>query len=343
MAAPFLTIVIPTYNSWEGVVALLGSLQKSTFKHFEVIIGDDASHTEKPKALLQLLGKKAGISTPEVYRIPVNKGPAAARNVAARHAKGKVLVFLDSDVTVYPDTLGKIAEKFRSDEDLTALTGVWDKHQKTSNFFPQFKALRDWSYWINERDRDGYYYLFSTRIAAIKTAVFKRLGGFNETFREMEDVEITYRIAKRYAIIFAPAVRVHHEFEGFWSVARKYFWRSFYWVRLYKERKKFDPVATTLWESMAGMTGAGVLFVGALCVSRVGQLHFLSTMWLILLFVHIFLVRKFLVFVFREKGVGFMVKSLCVGMILYSVIVAGALYQYFYQVSVVDSHNTPDL
>lgn len=181
-------------------------------------------------------------------------------------------------MTVYPDTLKKIAQKFSEDHDLTAITGVWDKHQHTKAFFPQFKALRDWSYWTNERDRDGYYYLFSTRIAAIRREVFTRLGGFNEAFRQMEDVELTYRIAKRYAIIFAPDVRVHHEFEGFWLVARKYLWRSFYWTKLYKERKKFDPVATTMSETIAAVSGVGaigVIVVGILlfflCTAVMGE------------------------------------------------------------------------
>lgn len=107
----------------------------------------------------------------------------------------------------------------------------------------------------------GIIIFFSTRIAAIRREVLIRLGGFNEAFRQMEDVELTYRIAKRYAIIFAPDVRVHHEFEEFWPVARKYFWRSFYWTKLYKVRKKFDPVATTMSETITAATGVGAIGV----------------------------------------------------------------------------------
>ncbi len=291
---------------------LLSSLAKSTFKNFEIIIGDDASRTEKPKALLR---RKLTI-----VRLALNSGPAAARNAAAKKAKGKVLVFLDSDVTVYPDTLGNIAKKFTEDPDLTALTGVWDKHQKTRSFFPQFKALRDWSYWINERDSDGYYYLFSTRIAAIKRDVFVRLGGFNVAFRQMEDVEITYRIARRYAIIFAPDVRVHHEFEEFLPVAKKYFWRSFYWTRLYKVRRKFDPVATTARESLAAATAV-------FTIVTIGIEYRLSLIFLVL---HIFLLRKFLRFAWEERGFVFMIQSLLTGMVLYGVIAAGSVYSLIF-------------
>ncbi|MBI5613620.1 glycosyltransferase family 2 protein [Candidatus Gottesmanbacteria bacterium] len=339
MNKPYLSVVIPAYNAGEKLSKLLVSLGRSKYKNFEVIVGDDGSEEEQRSKI------KDQKSNVRIVRLLKNRGPAAARNEAARLAKGRVLVFLDSDTEVYADTLSRIAEKFENDDDLTALTGVWDKHQRTRDFFPQFKALRDWSYWTNERDSDGYYYLFSTRIAALKRDVFSRLGGFNEAFRQMEDVEMTYRIARRYAIIFADDVRVHHEFEGFFAVARKYFWRSYYWSRMYRERRKFDPVATTMWETLAALSGVatvgffvwavGVIIALGLVLSIKGLV--LSTFMieavillilgsLVFLCIHIFFLRKFLGFVYKEKGMVFTVKSLGVGMILYCVILLGSAY-----------------
>jgi glycosyltransferase involved in cell wall biosynthesis len=328
---PFLSVVIPAYNASETLARLLASLTKSTFKNFEVIVGDDASN-EQLSIFKYQFSKKTATFPFQIIRLTRNRGPAAARNTAVKHARGHVLVFLDADVTVYPDTLTKIAGKFTEDHDLTALTGVWDKHQNTRNFFPQFKALRDWSYWINERDRGGYYYLFSTRIAAIRRDVFTRLGGFNEAYRQMEDVELTYRIAKRYAIIFAPDVRVHHEFEEFWPVAKKYFWRSFYWTKLYGARRKFDPVATTIWEVATAVTGvggvgaigAGILLYFLLPFAWVRTVTVVSAT--ILFLAHLFLLRRFLWFVYKEKGVGFTMKAFGTGLGLYLVILLGALY-----------------
>lgn len=309
---PYLSVIIPAYNAAATLGALLASLQKSSYKNFEIIIGDDGSHQQYPHGQWTIV------------RLPINRGPAAARNTAVKRARGEVLVFLDADVTCYGDTLKKIAEKFTEDRDLTALTGVWDKDQHTKSFFPQFKAMRDWSYWTNERDRDGYYYLFSTRIAAIRRDVFLRLGGFNEAFRQMEDVELTYRIARRYAIIFAPDVRVHHEFEEFGAVARKYFWRSFYWAKLYKVRRKFDPVATTMSETVTAVSGAGA--IGMIGVIAVTHWWILGWAALALFAVHLFLLRKFLWFCWREKGAGFAAKSFLTGLALYIVILTGAFY-----------------
>ncbi len=313
---PYLSIIIPAYNARATLVRLIASIAKSPYKNFEVIIGDDASNVGY---------RTSGVGYPiSVVRLTRNRGPAAARNAAVKKARGDILVFLDADVICYRDTLERIAKKFKTDPDLTAITGVWDKHQHTNAFFPQFKAMRDWSYWINERESDGYYYLFSTRIAAIRRDVFLRLGGFNEAFRQMEDVEFTYRIAKRYAIIFAPEVRVHHEFEGFWPVAKKYFWRSFYWAKLYKERRKFDPVATTMAETITAISGVGVIGV----IGVMGVTHIWSLGWAAgaLFVVHLFFLRRFLWFCWREKGFAFAVKSLFTGLLLYTIILCGALY-----------------
>jgi len=344
MKKPYLSIIIPAYNASASLGKLLASIASSSYKNFEVIVGDDAS--QQQLSIFNLPAGKAGFQFSnkrkkfplKIVRLTRNRGPAAARNAAVKRARGDVLVFLDADVSVYRETLATIAAKFKEDHDLTAVTGVWDKHQHTRAFFPQFKAMRDWSYWTNERDRDGYYYLFSTRVAAIRRVVFTRLGGFNEAFRQMEDVEFTYRIAKRYAIIFSPDVRVHHEFEGFWPVARKYFWRSYYWAKLYKARRKFDPVATTMSETIVAVTGVAALgflglgfgFAGVATILRYSvlfQVSILSFQMAMLLFItHVLLLWKFLWFVYSEKGIGFAIKSLGIGLVLYTIILSGAAY-----------------
>lgn len=310
---PYLSIIIPYFNSPENLTRLLESIAKSkNAPAYEIIIVDDGSsikfHKKKYK---QVVLKK-------------NYGPAIARNRGVAKARGEFIVFLDGDVSVFPDTLAQIAKVYQDDPDIVALTGVWVKEQKSKDFFPNFKALRDWSYWINERDKSGYYYLFSTRIASIKRAVFLRLGGFDETYPAplVEDIELTYRIARRYAIIFAPQVRVRHEFEEFWPIAKKYFLRAYYWTKLYTRRKKFDPVATTLTEAVTTVSAVGVIAFGL--ISLMGPIRLIGPIWGCVVLLHLFLIRKFLVFVYKERGFVFAVQSFFMGLILYCFIFAGA-------------------
>jgi len=372
---PYLSIIIPYYNAPEKLGMLLRSIAKSKkAPPFEVIVVDDGSKRvlsadiwlSAEVGMAKFLHRQSPVHYPSmgaveprpsddasnrhtpprfsqsiierirVLRLLTNKGPAVARNRGVTAAKGEFVVFLDGDVEVFPDTLAQIAKVFADDPDVVALTGVWVKHQKSHAFFPNFKALRDWSYWINERDKSGYYFLFSTRIAAIKKAVFDRLGGFDEEYPAplVEDIELTYRIARRYAIIFAPHVRVRHEFEGFWPIAKKYFLRAYYWTKLYSRRKKFDPVATTFQEAVTTLSGVGVLIFGGMSIvgliSTLGR--FTVPVYMIVgvffgsLIMHVVLTSKFLRFVYNEKGFVFAVKSFGTGLILYCFIFVGAAF-----------------
>jgi len=347
---PFLSIIVPYHDTYEDTIRLLNTIAGSVRPPvFEVIVVDDAS--EKSLQLTDISLQKKKRMSVRIIRMVKNKGPAAARNRGAKIARGKFLLFLDSDVEVFPDTLHNLAAIYLDDPDIVAVTGVWVKEQRNATFFPNFKALRDWSYWINERDKSGYYFLFSTRVASIKKAVFMRLGGFSESYTAalVEDIELTYRIARRYAIIFAPNVRVRHEFESFWPIAKKYFLRAYHWTRLYRKRKKFDPVATTFQEAVTTLSAvAGLGFMGISIIvsavtywiiSGVDPNWSLTTLRLVrevnaviiaasgvLLFFHFYLIRKFLVFMYNEKGFVFALKGFFVGLVLYCFIFAGALW-----------------
>lgn len=330
---PYLSVIIPYCNAPEKLSRLLATIGKSKkAPPYEIVVVDDGSRqplTGSNVPVTRELKKRT-----RIVSLKTNKGPAVARNRGVAAARGEFVVFLDGDVEVFPDTLYEIAKVFGDDPDVVAFTGVWVKEQKSKDFFPNFKALRDWSYWINERDKSGYYFLFSTRIAAIKKAVFDRLGGFDQTYPAplVEDIELTYRIARRYAIIFAPQVRVRHEFEGFFPIAKKYFLRAYYWTKLYARRKRFDPVATTLQEALTTLSGVGVLVLGSITaialLSTLGQLtlpvQIMGGVFIGTLFMHVLLTSKFLLFVYHEKGWVFMMRSFVTGLVLYCFIFAGA-------------------
>lgn len=317
MKKPFLSIIIPAYKAAGTLPRLLDSIFATKgFKDFEVLVVDDYSPDDTQR-LIELYDR--GVKH---LRLKRNSGPARARNEGVKKAKGKVVLFLDSDVVCYSDTVTRIAKAFLKDPDLTAVTGVWQRPRKSKKFFPNFKALRDWSYWINERKRKDYYYLFSTRIAAVKRDVFLRLGGFNERYRgaDIEDIEFTYKITSRYAVIFDEKVRVKHEFENFWPVAKKYFRRSFFWSQLFSERKKFDPVTITILETISGAAAVASfpMFILGFAFSPA---FFVA---LSCLLINLWGVRKFLRYVYRQEGLIFAIKSFFTSYILYFVIYAGA-------------------
>jgi glycosyltransferase involved in cell wall biosynthesis len=325
MAVPLLSLIIPAHNSEKTFFPLLKSIKNSQFKKFadiEIIVVDDGSK-DNTVSLIKKYKKNSRLNL-KLFPFKKNVGPAKARNFGAKQAKGRYLVFLDSDVKLKPKTLAKIYT-FCQQKKSKAFTGIWHYKQKTKNFFPQFKALRDWTYWFTEKEPNARYYLFSTRIAGIEKKLFQELKGFNQNYPEptVEDIEFTYRIEKKSKISFCPDFVVDHEFEDFKTLTKKYFKRSRDWIRLYLKRLRFDPVATSKKEALKSVLAG--LMAGLFLLALL--LHpFFYILSLLCFFYFSCLERQFWQFLINKKGFLFLLKTIPTSIFLYWVINLGSLY-----------------
>lgn len=95
---PRFSVIIPTYNRAALLADTLASVFSQRSTDFEVLIVDDGSTDETERVLSNHAGR---------IRVwtQANRGPGAARNVAAEHARGRYLAFLDSDDVWFPWTL----------------------------------------------------------------------------------------------------------------------------------------------------------------------------------------------------------------------------------------------
>ena len=90
---PDVSIIIPTYNVEKYIEQCLKSLFAQKYKNFEIICVDDGS-TDKSSEILEEYEQKDKRFT--VISQP-NKGVSAARNRGMQQAKGKYIMFVDSD------------------------------------------------------------------------------------------------------------------------------------------------------------------------------------------------------------------------------------------------------
>ena len=101
---PTIAVIVPVYNSSPQLRKCLDALAQSSETDFECIVIDDGS-TDDSVTVAQNSGAK-------VLSTGGRKGPACARNIGARAAGADVILFIDSDVCVKPDTLAR-ARLFR--------------------------------------------------------------------------------------------------------------------------------------------------------------------------------------------------------------------------------------
>lgn len=88
-----ITVIIPVYNVKEYLTNCVESIEAQTYKNFEIILVDDDSSDGSEK-LCDELGKAYSNITVIHQK---NAGASAARNNGIAHAKGKYIIFCDSD------------------------------------------------------------------------------------------------------------------------------------------------------------------------------------------------------------------------------------------------------
>lgn len=145
-----------------------------------------------------------------VIRKQEREGPAAARNAGARVAKGRVLLFLDADVTVPPDLIARLCEQFQKHPEASALFGSYDNAPSEPGFYSQYRNL--FHHYIHQQGREEAS-TFWGACGAINRTVFWEVGGFDECYRAptVEDIELGYRLRQRgYRIRLCKGLQVKH-------------------------------------------------------------------------------------------------------------------------------------
>lgn len=197
-STPRASVVVAVYNSRPTLPALLAALERQTLPagEFEVLLCDDGSTDGSAAWLAELLDP---LKRPELrVLVAAHRGPAAARNLGARHARGEVIAFTDSDCAPDPDWLEKILAAFRGDSSLVAVEGVTYSSPPAASPFDHFMDLPGGGSW-------------ATCNVAYRRSAFERLGGFDERFPYgHEDTELAIRARALGPMRFEPAVRVNH-------------------------------------------------------------------------------------------------------------------------------------
>lgn len=103
MTNDLVSIIMPSFNTGKFIVKTIKSVQKQSYKNWELIIVDDCSTDNTDEIVKNCLSD----SRIRYFKNKKNSGAAVSRNKALREAKGKWIAFLDSDDLWKPDKLEK--------------------------------------------------------------------------------------------------------------------------------------------------------------------------------------------------------------------------------------------
>lgn len=230
---PSISVIVPVHLAGRSFDACLQALAHTDPPPAEIIIVSDGAAGD--------LERSAGGIGARVLRTGRRSGPATARNLGARQARGDIIFFVDADVAVPPDALRRVAEAFLRFPDLTALMGSYDDAPGDPGFLSQYRNLLH--HWVHQTS-SGEASTFWGACGAIRRDTFLGAGGFRESYRRpsIEDIELGYRLKKSGCrILLLKSLQVKHLKR--WRVATllkaDFFHRALPWTELILRDRAF--------------------------------------------------------------------------------------------------------
>jgi len=211
-----LSVVIPVHTRHLPKLLVLidslnESLQSVKYKWEIVAVVSPLKHTSLKKQKISLSLRK------NLHLTYSNAGlsPATARNFGAKRAKGKTLLFVDSDMEFNHKTFYKLKKYIYLLESKNPVASIYPNFLKPKEFESQLQRcefLEDLRSY--ESYKDGKYIkTLSGGFCLVRKGVFKKLGGFNEKIGASEDREFAARLINSgYKIIVAKDINVYHSY-----------------------------------------------------------------------------------------------------------------------------------
>ncbi len=241
MKKVLVSVIIPTYNRADLLLEAIESVLLQTHNDTEIIVVDDGSNDDTREKLKPYQDRIK-------YTYIENGGPARARNVGMRMARGKYITFLDSDDLYYPYKIEIQADFLEKHHDIAMVCSefsafddneFWDEfHLKKyhspayrdtgatyENIFSKSISIADAGLNLKKwEDRriyvghvfDRYYdaHILLTNTVMFRSSLLDSVGLQHEPYWLFEEYEFVLRITKSYQVAFIDAPTYKLRYHG---------------------------------------------------------------------------------------------------------------------------------
>lgn len=233
-----ISVVVPTLNRLEDLKTFLRSLEKQTCLPNELLIVDQSDNDET----LETLDTYKSLLPFELKYIRTNKKSLTeAKNLAVTHLNHQtdLVAFFDDDVELFNDFLQKMVLVFRDDykKEYAVATGMISHEGNNKpdigsfrkllvsidsflcRFFilgspgsGKFKINGSPSFYNKSMNDPSDVEVISGGVSVFRKEILNtfKFDGNMKAYCYMEDVDIGYRISRKYKNTFVPAARVYH-------------------------------------------------------------------------------------------------------------------------------------
>jgi glycosyltransferase involved in cell wall biosynthesis len=170
---PSISVVIPAFNAETTIAESLECVARQRFRAAEVIVVDDGSTDTTREVVARF--------DPDVLVCALpNGGPSAARNHGLQLATGEIVAFLDAD-DLWPDHTLEVLR-----------TGMEDGAVAQGRIQDMWPEVEESGYRLDQPRRS-----FNIGSAAFRRTTLEEVGGFDESLRTGEDIDLWVRLKER--------------------------------------------------------------------------------------------------------------------------------------------------
>ncbi len=184
---PLVSVIIPALNEEKYIEKTLKSVKAQSYPRIEIIVVDNGSHDSTRE-----IAKKYA----DRVLIEKRKGVSYARNTGARAAKGEILLFVDADTELERDFVEKIVKAFRN-RNVVCATGF--VKAKGRAVYRAIYSLSSLAVLLLSLLRCPRFYGI---VFACRKCAFEKAGGFDESLKTCEDLELTRKLSKMGRCVF---------------------------------------------------------------------------------------------------------------------------------------------
>ncbi|MBI2076692.1 MAG: glycosyltransferase family 2 protein [Candidatus Aenigmarchaeota archaeon] len=184
---PPLSIIVPAYNEQNNIEKCLTALENQKYPKLKIIVVDDGSTDGTGSVVKRLMKKYKNIS----YLRKANSGKAASLNYGLKYVGTELFGFIDADTFLSGNALLNMAGLIHG-RTASAIAALKPYEPKT-----RIERLQRIEYALSSFTKKLLSFIgalyFTPGFAIYKTAIIKRLGGFDEK-NITEDLEIGLRL-----------------------------------------------------------------------------------------------------------------------------------------------------
>jgi len=262
---PLFSVLIANYNNGRYLRECLQSIFDQSYKHWEIVLVDDASTDESPN----LYREYADDPRIRIYHNTSNQGVAYTKHRCIDLAAGEILGFVDPDDTLHPEALSIMVAKHQKHP--------WHSLVYSTHYIcdPHLKVLQK-ADWVWQVPLGQFSWGFSGKtisaFATFKKEKYDETEGISTWFLKAVDKDLYYKLEETGPILFVeePLYYYRHH-EGSISLHQHVKTATLFdWAAraMVYARKKVTPAQLESMHHKQSELAAGLVLTGFYLISK---------------------------------------------------------------------------